>query len=223
MYLAGDVVFVLRHPFQALPLLDNRRRLRDGLVALALGVVLPALVQEFAALAPYRRLTAPTTSPEAAVLTNLFNRWSYQERFRLPIYGVVAGLLLWLLAAALVHAVARALHGRGTFTAYLKLVGYVAFAGIVTLPLSALDAALKATGNPAAEGQLGSLLLLLSVGVFAWQNVLLILAAQAHYGLSMERASTAVLGPVGALVVLLIVVVVVATVLALVGGRALVG
>ena len=221
--LAGDLISVLRRPFQAFAPLDDSRRLRDGLVALVLGVALPALVQELAALAPYRRITLVSTSPSAAALTDLFNRWSFEQRFWLPLYGLVAGLLLWLLAAALVHWVAMMLHGRGSLTGYLKLVGYVALAGIVIVPFGALDGALKAAGSQSAEAQFGSLLLLLSLAVFAWQNLLLILAAQSHYGLSMERATTAVLGPVGVLIVVLIAVVVIATVLALVTAPALAG
>jgi hypothetical protein len=38
--------------------------------------------------------------------------------------------------------------------------------------------------------------------VFLWQNGLLILAAQVHYGLSTGRAITAVLGPIGCLLIL---------------------
>ena len=211
--LAGDLISVLRRPFQAFSPLDNRRTLREGLLALLLGVVVPAVVQEVAALAPYRRIALGSTSVGAAALTDLFNRWSYEQRFWLPLYGLVAGLLLWVLAAALVHGVARVLHGQGSFTGYLKLVGYVALAGIVIVPFSALAAGLKAAGSPGAEGQFGSLLLLLSLAVFAWQNLLLILAAQSHYGLSMERATTAVLGPVGALIILLIALFIVGAVL----------
>ncbi len=211
--LAGDLISVLRRPFQAFSPLDNRRGLRDGLLALVLGVAIPALIQEVAALAPYRRIVLVSTSVDAAALTDLFNRWSYDQRFWLPLYGLLAGLLLWVLAAALVHGVALMLHGRGSFTGYLKLVGYVALAGTVIVPFSALDAALKAAGSQGAEGQLGSVLLALSLAVFAWQNLLLILAAKSHYGLSMERATTAVLGPVGALIALLIALFIVGAVL----------
>jgi hypothetical protein len=217
--LAGDLIAVLRRPFHAFPPLDQRRRMRDGLVALALGVALPTLDQELAALAPYRRIAVAGASPDAAMLTDLFNRWNYEHRFWLPIYGLIAGLLLWLLAAALVHWVARMLQGRGSFSGYLKLVGYVALAGIVLLPFSAIDIALKAGASPGASAEFGSLLLVLSLAVFAWQNLLLVLAARSHYGLSIERATTAVLGPVGALIILMIGLVTVGTVLLLVLGR----
>ena len=193
--------------------------MRDGLVGLSLGVALPALVQELAALAPYRRIAVAGASPDAAVLTDLFNRWNYEQRFWLPVYGLLAGLLLWLLAAALVHWVARMLQGRGSFTGYLKLVGYVALAGIVLVPFSLIEIALKAGASPGAAAEFGSLLLVLSLAVFAWQNLLLILAARSHYGLSMERATTAVLGPVGALIILMISLVIVGGVLLLVLGR----
>jgi hypothetical protein len=217
--LAGDLISVLRRPFHAFPPLDERRSLSDGLLALVLGVALPTLVQELAALAPYRRVAVAGASPDAAALTDLFNRWSYEHRFWLPLYGLIAGLVLWLLAAALVHWVARALHGRGSFAGYLKLVGYVALAGIVLVPFNLIDLALKAASSPGAEAQFGSLLLVLSLAVFTWQNLLLILAARGHYALSMERATTAVLGPVGALIVLMIGLVIVGTVLFLVLGR----
>lgn len=212
MYLFADLAEVLRHPFQAFPRLQQARRLKHGLVALAAALILPALVDEIAGLAPYRSVALPAISPDAAALSDLFSRWSFQERFRLPVYGVMAGLVLWLLAAVLVHAVARALQGRGGLAGYMKLVGYVALAGIITLPFTAADVALKAAGNRTAEAQLSSLVLLLSIAVFAWQNFLLVVAAHSHYGLSMERATAAVLGPVGALIVLLVVTVILVTV-----------
>jgi hypothetical protein len=53
--------------------------------------------------------------------------------------------------------------------------------------------------------------------VFLWQNVLLVLAARNHYGISTERAVAAVIGPIGAVVLLVVALIIVAIVLALMG------
>ena len=55
------------------------------------------------------------------------------------------------------------------------------------------------------------------MAIFLWQNVLLVLATREHYAISTERAIAAVVGPIGAVVVLVLALIIFAIVLAIVG------
>jgi hypothetical protein len=68
-------------------------------------------------------------------------------------------------------------------------------------------------GNARAELFVGQLAGLLGVAIFLWQNVLLVMATRDHYAISTERAVAAVIGPIGAVLVLTIALVIVAIVL----------
>ena len=180
-----------------------RRDLVEGLVALGVSVVLPALVSELGALGPYRPPANLGSLPSLTMQgADIYARWTYQHRFALPIYGVLVSLVLWIIAAALIHAIARTLGGRGRFSGYLKLVGYVALVGVVTVPLGLLDSLARLAGSARLESAIGQLLGLIGVGIFVWQNVLLIYAARLHYRISTERAIAAVIGPIGVVAVL---------------------
>jgi hypothetical protein len=98
-----------------------------------------------------------------------------------------------------------------------KLAGFVSLTGLITLPVSLLQTLARFSSNPSAGTSLASFVGVLGLGIFCWQNFLLILAARAHYDLSMGRAVSAVLGPIGCLLLLglaLLVLAVVAAVLA---------
>ena len=217
----SDFVELVRHPFRALQTIDRRRRLGQGLLALALSVSLPATVSELAALGPYRppaNLGAlPSLTAQGA---DLYARWTYQHRFVLPLYAVAVSALLWIAAAGLIHVIARALHGRGDFAGFLKLVGYAALAGLLALPVALADALLKVQGSTRAELSVGQLAGLVSLGIFLWQNALLVVAARDHYGISTERAVAAVVGPIGIVAVLLIALVILSIILAIVAQQA---
>jgi hypothetical protein len=216
MYLWADLIDLVRRPFQGLRVIDDRRRLRDGLLALALSVTLPALVSEFAALGPFRPPANLGSLPSlTAQGADIYARWVYQHRFALPIYGLLISAVLWLAAAGLIHVIARALGGAGDYLGYLKLAGYAALVGLVSLPVSLVDAVLKVQGNSRAELPVGQLLGLLGLAIFVWQNALLVVAARAHYGIATERALVAVIGPVGAVAVLTIALVILAVILAI--------
>ena len=217
MFLWTDLVELVRHPFSALSLIDARRRLADGLTAFALSLALPAVLSELAALGPFRPPANLGSLPSlTAQGADIYARWVYQNRFVLPIYGLLFSGALWLLAAAVIHAIARALRGRGDFLGYLKLVGYAAFVAVVGLPLLLVDTALKIQGNAGLELQIGQLLSLLGLAIFLWQNALLVLAARQHYGLSTERAVAAVVGPIGVVVVLVVALIILAVVFAII-------
>src|SRR5437868_13531755 len=135
MFLWADLVDLVRHPFTSLRLIDDRRRLRDGLLALTLSVTLPAVLSELAALGRFRPPANLGSLPSlTAQGADIYARWVYQHRFVLPLYGILFSGPVWLLAAGLIHVIARALGGRGDFSGYLKLVGYAAFVGVITLP-----------------------------------------------------------------------------------------
>jgi hypothetical protein len=197
--------------------IDRRRGLHAGLLALLVSVVLPAALSALAGLGPFRPPADLGSFPSlTAEGVDLYARWSYQNRFLLPVYGVILGLVLWVAAAALIHALVRALGGHGDFAGYLKLVGFAALVGLIGLPAAALDTVLKLLGSARAELLVGQLVGVIGVGVFAWQNLLLIVAARAHYGISTERAVTAVIGPVGCIILLAIALLVAAALLAVV-------
>ena len=217
MFLWADLVELVRHPFSALRAIDARRRLADGLAALALSLALPAVLSELGALGPFRPPANLGTLPSlTAQGADIYARWVYQNRFVLPVYGLLFSGALWLLAAAVIHVIARALGGRGDFAGYLKLAGYVVLVGVIALPLALVDALLKIRGEARLELQAGQLLGLLGLAIFLWQNALLVLAARQHYGLPTERAVAAVVGPIGVVVVLVLALVILAVAFAII-------
>lgn len=210
----GDLIELVRRPFTALQTIDRRRGLRSGLVALILSATLPALVAELAGFGPYRPPANLGSLPSLTLQgADIYARWTYQQRFVLPLYGIAVSLVLWLLAAALIHGIARALGGQGDFAGYLKLVGYVALVGLVALPIDLLDAMARFQGNARLELSIGQFNALLGIAIFLWQNLLLIYGARAHYRISTERAVAAVIGPIGIVAVLILVLIVVSVVL----------
>jgi hypothetical protein len=218
MFLWTDLVELVRHPFSALGVIDARRRLADGLLALAVSVSLPAAVAELAALGPFRPPANLGSLPSlTAQGADIYARWVYMQRFLIPVYGIAVSLVLWIAAAGLIHGIARALGGRGDFTGLVKLVGYAALVGVVVLPLALLDALLKLRGNARVELPVGQLVGLLGVAIFLWQNALLVMATRRHYAISTERAVAAVIGPIGVVLVLVLVLVILAIVLAVMG------
>jgi hypothetical protein len=220
MFLWADLVDLVRRPFTALRAIDTRRRLADGLAALALSVTLPAAVAEVGALGPFRPPANLGSLPSlTAQGADVYARWVYLHRFVLPLYGIAISAVLWVVAAGLIHVIARTLGGRGDFAGLLKLVGYAALVGLVVLPVTLADALLKLQGATRAEASFGQLAGLVAVAIFLWQNALLVMATRAHYGISTERAVAAVVGPIGAVLVLLLALLILAVVLALIAQR----
>jgi hypothetical protein len=217
MFLWTDLVDLVRLPFRALRLIDARRRLADGLLALGLSVTLPAAVAELAALGPFRPPANLGSLPSlTAQGADIYARWVYMHRFLIPVYGIGVSLLLWMAAAGLIHGLARALGGRGNFAGLVKLLGYAALVGLVAVPVGLVDALLKLQGNARAELLVGQLAGLLAVAIFLWQNALLVIATRDHYAISTERAVAAVIGPIGAVLVLTIALVILAIVLTII-------
>jgi len=217
MFLLADLVLLVRRPFSALRAIDARRRLTDGLVALTLSVTLPAAVAEVAALGPFRPPANLGSLPSlTAQGADIYARWVYMHRYVLPVYGVAISLVLWIAAAGLIHVIARTLGGRGDFAGLAKLVGYAALVGLVALPVALVDALLKLQGAAGAEASFSQLAGLVAVGVFLWQNALLVIATRDHYGLSVERAVAAVVGPIGAVIVLALALIILGIVLTII-------
>ncbi len=217
----GDLLWLIRRPLPALASIERNQPLAAGLIALGLSIALPAAVSEVAALGPYRPAAQLGSLPSlTAQGADLYARWSYANRFLLPVYGVLISLLLWLIAVALIHGIARALQGRGTYLGFLKLAGYIALIGILALPFELIAAGARLGQNGLAEQSAGQLASLVALGVFLWQNVLLIYAAREHYGISTERAVAAVIGPIGGVAVLIVALVIVAAVLFALGQSA---
>ena len=217
MFLWTDLVELVRHPFSALRAIDARRRLAQGLAALALSVMLPAAVAELGALGPFRPPANLGSLPSlTAQGADIYARWVYMHRFALPVYGIVISSILWIAAAGLIHVIARTLGARGEFAGMVKLVGYAALVGMVALPVALVDALLKLQGAAQAEASFSQLAGLVAVGVFVWQNALLVFATRDHYRISTERAVAAVVGPIGAVFVLLLALIILGVVLAII-------
>jgi hypothetical protein len=220
MFLLADLVQLVRHPFSALRLIDGRRRLADGLIALGLSITLPAAIAELAALGPYRPPANLGSLPSlTAQGADIYARWVFMHRFVLPVYGIGISAILWVAAAGLIHVIAWALGGRGDFAGLLKLVGYAALVGLVALPVALVDALLKVQGAAGAELAFGQLATLVAVAVFLWQNALLVMATRDHYAISTERAVAAVIGPIGVVAVVVMAVIILGIVLAIVAQR----
>jgi hypothetical protein len=217
MFLWADLVELVRHPFSALRAIDKRRTLAGGLTALALSITLPAAVAELAALGPFRPPANLGSLPSlTAQGADLYARWVYKYRFVVPVYVMAISAILWFVAAGLIHVMARALGGRGDFAGLMKLVGYAALAGLVALPVALVDALLKLQGAARAQASFGQLAGLVALAVLLWQNALLVVAARDHYALSTKRAVAAVVGPVGAIIVLVLALIILAAVLAII-------
>jgi hypothetical protein len=217
MFLWTDLVELVRHPFSALGVIDARRRVADGLLALGLSVTVPAAITELAALGPFRPPANLGSLPSlTAQGADIYARWVYMHRFQIPVYAIGVSAILWIAAAGLIHLIARALGGRGNFAGLVKLMGYAALVGLVALPVALADALLKLQGNAKAELSVGQLAGLLGVAIFLWQNALLVMATRRHYAISTERAVAAVIGPIGVALVLIIVLIILAITLAII-------
>ena len=216
MFLLADLAELVRRPLTALRTIDQRRSLAAGLVALGLSITLPAAVAEVAALAPFRPPpnlgSLPSLTAQGA---DVYARWVYMHRFVLPVYGIAISLVLWVAAAGLIHVIARTLGGRGDFAGLAKLVGYAALVGLVALPVALVDALLKLQGATGAESSFGQLAGLVAVGIFLWQNALLVIATRDHYAISTERAVAAVIGPIGAVIVLALALIILGIIFAI--------
>ena len=216
MFLLADLVGLVRRPFTALRTIDQRRSLAAGLAALGLSITLPAAVAEVAALAPFRPPPSLASLPSlTAQGADIYARWVYGHRFLLPIYGIAISLILWVAAAGLIHVIARTLGGRGDFAGMAKLVGYAALVGLVALPVALVDALLKLQGATQAEAAFGQLAGFVAVAIFLWQNALLVIAARDHYAISTQRAVAAVIGPIGAVIVLALALIILAIIFAI--------
>ena len=217
MFLLADLVGLVRRPFTALRTIDQRRSLAAGLAALGLSITLPGAVAEVAALAPFRPPPSLGSLPSlTAQGADIYARWVYGHRFLLPVYGIAISLILWVAAAGLIHVIARTLGGRGDFAGMAKLVGYAALVGLVALPVALVDALLKLQGASQAEAAFGQLAGFVAVAIFLWQNALLVIAARDHYAISTQRAVAAVIGPIGAVLVLALALIILGIVLAII-------
>jgi len=96
-----------------------------------------------------------------------------------------------------------------------KLVGYAALVGLVALPVALVDALLKLQGATQAEAAFGQLAGFVAVAIFLWQNALLVIAARDHYAISTQRAVAAVIGPIGAVIVLALALIILAIIFAI--------
>jgi hypothetical protein len=207
----ADFVTLIRRPLAAIETIETQRSLRAGVVALLLSVALPALLAELGAFGPYRPPADLGSLPSLTMQgADIYARWTYQHRFLLPLIGVLVSLGLWLAGVALIHGVVRALGGRGDLPGFLKLAGYIALLGLLSLPIGLVDAIANLTGNAHLASSTGQLTGLAALGIVVWQNVLLVFAARRHYRVSTERAVGAVIGPIGAVAVLLLALVIVA-------------
>jgi hypothetical protein len=211
MYLWRDFVQLVRHPAGALTGFRDRRRVRDGIVAFALASGLATLVSELDAINPSRpTMSLVRISPTAAVIEADFLHWYYSQRYLLPLVWLLVTAVFWVAAVAVIHLVVRALGGRGPLLGYLKLTGYIQLVGLSILPVGLLGTLARVSQQPRAASRLDAVGPFLALAVFVWENVLYVMAASTQYGISTERATAAVVGPIGCGVALLFVLAVAA-------------
>lgn len=174
------------------------------MLAFAVASGLATLAGELDAIKPSRPTSSLVSlSPTAAVLEADFLHWYYAQRFMLPLVWLAVVAVFWLAAVGLIHLVVRALGGRGPLLGYLKLTGYIQLVGLIILPVGLLSTVARLIDQPRAAARLEAILPLLALGVFAWENILYVVAATAQYGVAPERATAAVVGPIGCGIALL--------------------
>lgn len=206
MYLWSDFLQLIRHPRVALTTIRDGRRVGDGILAFAVASGLATLANEIDAIRPSRPTASLVgLSPTAALIESDFLHWYYTQRFILPLLWLVVTAGFWLAAVAIIHALVHALGGRGNLRGYLKLTGYIQLVGLTILPVGFLTAVARVGNQPRAAGRLDAIFPLLALAVFVWENALYVVAASTQYGISAERATAAVIGPIGCGVVLLFV------------------
>src|SRR5438552_1632819 len=88
--------------------------------------------------------------------------------------------------------------------------------GLVRRPVALVDALLKLQGATQAEAAFGQLAGFVAVAIFLWQNALLVIAARDHYAISTQRAVAAVIGPIGAVIILALALIILGIVLAII-------
>ena len=213
MYLWSDFLQLIRHPVAALRTIRDRRRVRDGILAFAIASALATLASELDAIRPARPTTSLVgLSPTAAVIEADFLHWYYSQRFILPLVWLVVTAVFWVAAVAVIHLVVRALGGHGPLRGYLKLTGYIQLVGLCIVPVGLLSALTRLADQPRAAARIDAIFPLLALAVFVWENALYVVAAAGQYGMAPERATAAVVGPIGCGIALLFVLAVAAVV-----------
>jgi len=122
----------------------------------------------------------------AMLFHNILPSFAVGFVFLLPVRAVLV-IAVWVVAAALVHAVARGMKGYGTVGSLLLVLGLAALPLALLAPLSLLT-------EPLGLG--GKLLFILCAAVLAlWSVVLAVVGVRRAYYLSGAGAAVAVLAP----------------------------
>jgi hypothetical protein len=189
----SDLRRLVLQPGEFLGSADRGRPLIEGVAFFGLSIAVSIAVAEIGALAPFRQATGLGASFPLAPQYDLHSDPRFQDnRFLYSPDLALVAILFWLSAAFLVHAFARGLLGRGSFTGYLKLVGFIAALNLLLLPFYLLETALRFSTADSARDLVGSGLVVLEIAVLGWQLVLLAVAARIHYRLNTAGAATAV-------------------------------
>ena len=173
--------------------IERRRSFLDGVVLLALSILLPTAAAEIGTLAPYRSGrgigVALPFGPEA----DLQNAGpAYENRLVYPLIVALLTIAVWLLAGIFIHTFATGFGGSGGLRNYLKLAAYIFALWLFLLPLNLLLMTLRLLTMDQARDVASALFVGLGLGVVALQIVLLVIAARTHYRLSSTRALGAV-------------------------------
>ena len=189
----GDLRRLLVQPGELLDSADRGRPLIEGAAFFGLSIALSVAIAEIGALAPFRSATGLGASFPLAPQYDLQGDPRFQDnRFLYSIDVAVVAILFWLSAAFLVHAFARGLLGRESFSGYLKLVGFIAALNLLLLPFYLLETALRFSTADSARDLVGSGLVVLEAALLGWQLFLLVVAARIHYRLNTAGAAAAV-------------------------------
>jgi hypothetical protein len=233
-----DLLTLARHPFRGLDAIADQRRPTQGLAALLVGMLLPAVATELGAFRPFRLPDVMTMLPPTAQLVlDVIARTLYRGRFLIPLLEALAGVAGWVLAIALIHLAGLRLSkkrsspslpaqlmeedgpDKASMGGLATVAGYIAGLGAVASPLLLLGEGVRRFGSAAAASAFDGLVFSAACLLFAWQNVLLVYAVRRHYRVSSDQATVAVLGPIATLGLLLLALAALATTMAVLSLR----
>ncbi len=121
--------------------------------------------------------------------------WLNRYRLVIAVVGALSTPLFWLLGAAVVHLIARALRGRGRYTQYLLLAGYLQGLALLAVPFSLLAGGLALAGLRRSADAMAGVAFMAQMGLVTARVVLEIIAARIVYQLGNTKATIAVLAP----------------------------
>lgn len=181
---------VLWRPIPAMRRLVADRSLLPALVVVALSAAVNVAAALLAALTLSRSFT-PALFPQTPPAQYEQLRQMMPLMFSLlPVAGLVAPFVLWLLLAGVLHLVSSAFGGRGPFRGTLLITGVASAANIVGSATQTVSSGLQYALGPssAAATALGGISSLLGLAALVWFAILVVIGLQEARTLSQGGA-----------------------------------